>query len=316
MLHDLPALGYPRNRVRWLAFLVVFTGCHRNTPVFEDAYIPLDAPNHQGAGPGGGLLDDLRFAVVGDTRPMNLDDTANYPTAVVQAIWTDVQAEHPLFAVTTGDYMFASPGTPVADAQLDLYLGARAQYSGVVYPALGNHECTGDTASNCADSVTTNFTAFMTRMLGPIGEPKPYFAERFAANDGSWTAKLVFIAANAWDTAQGDWLERVMSEPTTYTFVIRHEPHFSTPAPGVSPSQDILSRHDLTMLITGHTHTYEHLAPYREIIVGNGGAPLASTFNYGYVIIDRAADGTIEETEYDYQTHAVGDHFVVHANGL
>src|SRR5262249_59331254 len=58
-----------------------------------DAYVNLDAPDHAGAGPGGGLLPELRFAVVGDTRPANLDDTANYPTDIVRAIWTDVRSE-------------------------------------------------------------------------------------------------------------------------------------------------------------------------------------------------------------------------------
>src|SRR5262249_22531100 len=68
-----------------------------------------EAAATRGAGNGGGTLDELRFAVIGDTRPANLDDTANYPGDVVRQIWTAVEAEapHPPFAVTTGDYMFA-----------------------------------------------------------------------------------------------------------------------------------------------------------------------------------------------------------------
>src|SRR5437764_113704 len=89
----------------------------------------LEVRAHQGAGPGGGMLAELRFAVVGDTRPMNLDDTANYPAAIARAIWVDVEAEHPPFALTTGDYMFATPGNAEARAQLDLYLGPRRAYS-------------------------------------------------------------------------------------------------------------------------------------------------------------------------------------------
>jgi hypothetical protein len=40
----------------------------------------------------------------------NLDDTAGYPTAIIQQIWSEVEAENPKpsFAVTTGDYMFAA----------------------------------------------------------------------------------------------------------------------------------------------------------------------------------------------------------------
>jgi hypothetical protein len=56
--------------VRGAALLLAVVACHsRDGIVFEDANIALDAPAHVGAGPGGGLLDELRFAVVGDTRP-------------------------------------------------------------------------------------------------------------------------------------------------------------------------------------------------------------------------------------------------------
>lgn len=290
-------------------------------PAGVDAWTPLDAPTTRGAGNGGGMLDELRFAVIGDTRPANLDDTANYPGAVVRQIWTAVEAEapHPPFAVTTGDYMFASTGGTQQDAQLDIYLAARSAYSGIVYPAIGNHECNGYTNSNCGPGASEgqprNYASFLTRMIEPIGEHRPYFIERFAATDGSWTAKFVFVAANAWNDAQGQWLELALSEPTTYTFVLRHEPHDADTAPGVTPSATIMARHPLTMLITGHTHTYRHIPAYREIIVGNGGAPLTSGTNYGYVIVARGADGQLTVTSYDYASHAVVDQFAIVASG-
>ena len=287
-----------------------------------DASLPLDAPARSGAGNGGGLLTDLRFAVVGDTRPANLDDTANYPTAIVQQIWTDVEAEvpHPAFAVSTGDYMFASTSGQEADPQLDLYLGARMAFHGIVYPALGNHECNGYTSSNCgpgnAEGQPRNYVAFVEKLLGPIDETRPYYVERFAAADGSWSAKLVVIAANAWDARQAAWLDAALAEPTTYTFALRHEGHDATTAPGTDPSAQILAKHPLTLLIVGHTHAYRHYAAYREIIVGNGGAPLTSAANYGYVIVARQPDGTLHVTSKDYQTLAPVDDFVVTPDGL
>jgi hypothetical protein len=308
--------------VRPAAVVVCLAACgsSSSSSVPDDAYVNLDAPARPGAGPGGGLLDNLSFAVVGDTRPANLDDTASYPTEIVRAIWTAVEAENPKppFAVTTGDYMFASTGGAEVGPQLDLYLGARASYSGIVYPTMGNHECNGYTNSNCGpgkDGAPPNYTQFLARMIAPLGEDRVWYAERFAATDGSWTAKFVFTAANAWNATQQNWFELVMSEPTTYTFVIRHEPHYSETAPGVDPSQQIMARHPLTMLITGHTHSYAHVPAYREIIVGTGGAPLSGSINYGYVIITRQPDGTLAETTYDYATHAVVDHFIVNADG-
>jgi hypothetical protein len=259
--------------------------------------------------------------VVGDTRPAAPDDTDHYPTEIVRQIWTAVEAEtpRPAFAITTGDYMFASTTSPEVDRQLDLYLDARAAYAGVVYPAYGNHECNGDTRSNCgadnADGETLNYRRFMTRMLGPLDEHRPYFAERFAAADGSWSAKLVFIAGNAWDGGQAAWLDRVLAEPTTYTFAIRHEPHYATSAPGTDASQVILARHPLTMLITGHVHSYLHLPDYRELVVGTGGAPLTSGIGYGYVIVGRRSDGTLEVTAYELAGRVAIDHFAITAAG-
>jgi calcineurin-like phosphoesterase family protein len=308
---------------RLLVAVVAAAGCGSpSAPATADAYVPLDAPAHAGPGPGGGLLDELRFAVVGDTRPANLDDTAGYPTAIVQQIFTDVEAEtpKPLFAVTTGDYMFAATTGAQVGPQLDLYLGARGSYTGLVYPAMGNHECNGYTKSNCGpagtDGEPPNYQQFMSRMIDPIGEGRPYFIERFAATDGSWSAKFVFVAANAWDKTQQAWLETMLGEPTTYTFVVRHEPPESNTAPGVDPSQMIMVKHPMTMLIAGHTHTYRHVPAYREIIVGNGGAPLTSGTNFGYVIVARQPDGTLDVTSKDSQTLAAIDHFVVTANGL
>jgi hypothetical protein len=286
-----------------------------------DAPLAIDAPAHDGPGPGGGLLDDLRFAIVGDTRPVNIDDTAHYPTDIITQIWTDVAAEQPAipFAISTGDYMYAATNFAEQAPQLDIYLQARTAYPGVVYPAMGNHECTGYTDSNCgaqaSDGEPANYTQFMTRMIAPIGETTPYYIERFAARDGSWSAKLVFVAGNAWDDTQQVWLQNVLSEPTTYTFVIRHEGIMANTAPGVTPSQGLVNIHPLTQLIVGHTHTYRHDLADRQLVVGNGGAPLSGGADYGYVVIARNADGTLTATSYDYLTHATVDQFTIDQNG-
>ena len=302
----------------------LLAACSHDAPIAPpaDAYAPIDAPTHMGAGSGGGTLDDLVFAVVGDTRPANVDDTAGYPTAIVQQIFADVQADpaQPRFAVTTGDYMFASTTGSAVDPQLDLYLGARASYTGVVYPAMGNHECNGYTDSNCGpagkNGEPPNYTEFMGRMVSDIGESSAYYIERFAAADKSWTAKFIFVAANAWDADQNalvtTWLEQ---EPTTYTFVVRHEAHYSTTAPGVPPTTLLLATVPNTLLITGHTHTYERVPEYKEIIVGNGGAPLTGDFDYGYAIVARQPDGTLQITMKDYMTLAVLDQYSVNPDG-
>ncbi len=206
----------------------------------------------------GGPASGFRFAIVGDTRPPVIDDTSGYPTAIITKIWSDVEAlsPRPDFAVSTGDYMFASTSGSQAAPQLDKYLGARMHFTGTVY-----------------------------------------------------------AAGNAWTSTQATWLAQALSEPTTYTFVIRHESNTATTAPGVSPSKAIIDAHPLTLLIVGHAHTYQHLPSDHEVISGNGGAPLTTGSNYGYATVERRADGVIEFKEYDYQTNAVVDSWAVHADG-
>jgi hypothetical protein len=184
---------------------------------------------------------------------------------------------------------------------------------------MGNHECTGATDSNCGagnrDGITPNMTDFITTMLHPIGVTTPYYVEHFAASDNSWTAKLVVVACNAWDSTQQSWLASALAPQTTYTFVVRHESNDAVSQTQCSASQGIIDSHPLTLLIVGHTHTYRHYATDHEIIVGNGGAPLTTGTNYGYVIVARNASGTLTITSYDYMTHAVLDSFTIQASG-
>ena len=275
----------------------------------------------QGSGSGITTSSDLVFAVVGDTRPSSIDDTTNYPTSIITKIFEDIQNASPKvqFAIGTGDYQYASTTGSEQAPQIAKYMTARAGFSGPFYPAMGNHECTGFTDSNCGtgntDGVTKNLTAFLSTMLGPISETKPYYVENVAASDSSWTAKLVFIACNAWDSTQASWLTQQLAVSTTYTFVVRHESAADMSGTKCSASQTTVSAHPLTLLIVGHTHEYSHEASEKEIINGLGGAPLTSGTNYGYTILTRNSDGTVTVTTYEYQSGSVIDTFKIKADG-
>jgi hypothetical protein len=277
-----------------------------------------------GVGANGGHVSSLLFTVVGDTRPANPDDIQGYPTAIIDKIYQDVAALQPapLFSVSTGDYQYSSSyGGGQAGPQLDLYLAARSKFSGAFFPAMGNHECTGSTDSNCGtgnrDGVTDNYTQFMTKMLGPIQKTNPYYSVEIDATDGSWTSKFIFIAANAWDSAQATWLQGVITQKTTYTFIIRHEASSTSGVPGVAPSDQIIGTNPYTMMIVGHSHTYEHPL-LKEVLFGNGGAPLSgSSVDYGYGLFAQRADGAIVVDAMDYMTNMPDPafHFVVKPDG-
>jgi hypothetical protein len=149
----------------------------------------------------GGTESQLYFAVIGDTRPYNQDDTANYPASpplsactastvgsvtstksycgVINRIYDDIQGmtPRPPLVISTGDYQYVTPGMGDSSTQLGYYKTARAGFSGVEWPAMGNHECDGYTASNCANgcpsgdscsgSNTENYLNFQSLFRGP-----------------------------------------------------------------------------------------------------------------------------------------------------
>jgi len=248
----------------------------------------------------------FRFAVFGDVRPAEPNDSPNYPTAIVTGLFQQIAAQSPSFVVGTGDYMFASSSTEV-NAQLPLLLGAEQAFSGPIYHALGNHECTGATASNCpAFNETSNMRAFMTKMLPP-GTTTPYYRVDF--DTGAGKAKLVVIAANAWSDTQATWLEHELADPTAYTFVVRHEAASVKATAGAAASEAIVAKHPLTLELLGHFHEYQKLDE-RHIISGNGGAPL-SFGNYGFLLVDLLTNGNLSVSEIDQATGSATDTFTI-----
>jgi hypothetical protein len=289
--------------------------------VSSGPYVP-PAPVTGSVTNAGGKLSALYFGVVGDTRPPLPDDTASYPRDIVDAIYTRLAGLTPTvpFALSTGDYQFSTPTSGESAPQLGYYLSARSKFPGPWFPAMGNHECTGMTKSNCGasgvDGLTTTYNDFMRLMLTPIGQSAPYYTIRVDALDGSWSSKFVFVAANAWDATQASWFEGELAKPTTYTFVVRHEARAANTAPGVNPSEAIMAKYPLTLAIVGHDHTYGRTAA-REVTIGNGGAPLTASGNYGFGLFAQRPDGAIQVDMIDYATGAadVGFRFAVHPDG-
>ncbi len=271
-----------------------------------------------GGGGSGGSIDagvplsgGLKFAVFGDCRPANLDQTTGYPSQIIGNIFSLAQKNGAQFVVGTGDYMFASQQSTVT-AQVQLFNQAKANYTaGPVYLTMGNHECTGLTASNCPNlNETPNVQAFM--QMVPSGVTKPYY--RIDVNTPMGNAKLLFIAANAWDSTQETWLQTQLADATTYTFVMRHEPVSDSQAPGVTPSETAIKAAPFTLELLGHTHEYNHVDT-QHVISGNAGAPLSGGGSYGLLIIEQLTSGDINVTEIDEATGNATDTWTVSPTG-
>ncbi len=256
-------------------------------------------------GPDGGKVNRLYFAVIGDTRPPASNDTAHYPTAIINKIYADIQemSPRPQFVVTTGDYMFASPSGTQGLKQMKLYVAARKQFKGPLFAALGNHECGGGNA-NCAGATANNnsFNAFLDQLMKPLGQTKAYYSVRIDDLDGEWTSKFVIVACNAWSTTQKNWLTKELAKKTTYTFIARHQPKGSA-APCTDAMAPILQSAKYDMFLTGHVHKYLHSG--KQLVEGVGGAPLTGTTNYGYATVHQLASGGLKIRQYDYKTKKV-----------
>lgn len=281
----------------------------------------------------GGHLSRLVFAVIGDSRPGKLDDVAGYPRQVIGQIYRDLQerSPRPAFVVATGDYMNNTPGAGTAALQVAAYLDAARAFSGPVFPAMGNHECANAVSSECGpqgpNGSTENYQAFLGGLLQrglALPTATPYYALRVEGGEGNrrWTAKFLFIAANAWDAVQADWLTRALEAPTTYTFVVRHERTLDDAAcPGAAASTAILAKRPPTLLLVGHFHEFAvhktSAVGSAELVVGNGGAPLyAQDGFFGYVVCAQGADLTLSCQAYDYQSNGpAGSALVVEPSG-
>jgi len=247
----------------------------------------------------------LSFASVGDTRPAKTcksTSACDYPSQLIGRIFQQIQGLSPPvpFVVSTGDYQYNSPGDGTAGWQvLQQYLPAARQFRGPVYAAMGNHECNGYTDSNClpggpipcdADDgcgITENLSAFLA-LLGSMGLAGrvPYYAVGVSIA-GGLTAKLVFIAPNAWDATQASWLAGALAGRTTYTFVVQHESNELDQTGASFPSSLAAIRsivrqsgqaaagapYPVTLWIVGHTHNFDYDPANQQVINGLGGAP-------------------------------------------
>jgi hypothetical protein len=255
-------------------------------------------------GPDGGTVTRLYFAVLGDTRPANIDDTDNYPSAIINKIFQEIAALQPpvQFVISTGDYMFATPSGSQGPVQAALYASAAKQFNnGPLFAVMGNQECTGYSDDDCAAGTqgNNNYTAYVSTFVTPLGYAQPYYSVPIVAADQSWTAKVVVIACNGWSDAQSDWLQTTLAQSTTYTFLARHEP-LGSDTPCQDDSDPMIMGAPYNQLFTGHTHVYALQPSSKSAIIGNGGAP--STSEYGFITVEQQPGGGFQVVEYDYAT--------------
>ncbi len=259
-------------------------------------------------GPNGGAVNRLYFAVVGDTRPPT-PTNGNYPTAIINKIYADIAAlnPRPQFVIGTGDYQFSSPFGNDGAVQLGYYLTAKSQYPGTLFAAMGNHECTTPTASNCVGTFTRKtYDAYIAALVTPLGKANPYYS--FPVQTSAGVATFILTACNAWDATQKAWLQGELSNGSTFKIIVRHESLTAT-APCSAEMNPMLQASAWNLLLVGHTHLFSHSG--KQLIVGMGGAPISGSTPYGYITVEQLAQGGWHVIQYDSTTSMQVSNFTV-----
>jgi hypothetical protein len=269
-----------------------------------------------GIGPSGGTVDLLKFATTGDTRPPACEDTAHYPTAIINAIADAAQAQHAQFGLDLGDHMYVcNSDLPTATAQMNLYMQSIHRLSNEWFMVMGNHECWHGPC--LLGSTNANYVAFMNA-LAPVSN-KPYYT--FNVHTRLGLATFIILADNGWDATQSAWFERTLTTADTaarYTIVARHHPEGDSSVATNPEAVTILRRHKFSLFLTGHAHSYSHMTTDngRDVVIGIGGAPLlasGSTFN-GYAMVEQQATGELRVTVYSITGNTIHDTFSVPPN--
>ena len=266
--------------------------------------------------PRGGAVPLLHFGLTGDTRPPSCEDTAHYPTTIINNIADQLTQKGAQFALDLGDHMYVcNDDLTVATAQMNLFVQSTARYLGTWFMTMGNHECWKGPC--LAGNQTANYVAFM-KALTPISAT-PYYT--FDVQTSLGIATFVVVADNAWDATQSAWLEQTLAradQSATYTIVAKHHPAGDSSVPTNAEVMQIIRSHKFALLLTGHSHLYKHSTTDngRDLILGTGGAPLiAGGAFYGYALVDQDPSGQLTLSVFDIASSTQVDQWSVPPSG-
>ena len=302
------------------AFLSLLAGCISEShaaPLPEPAPIAPAALVDAGTPPvvpwgtvgrEGGTVQRLWFALTGDTRPGECDDTQHYPAPVIDQIARSMKALHVQFGLDLGDHMFVCNGSASeAKIQMGEYMGALAGGPQTFWMTMGNHEC-GHLREwgVCLPGLgaDANYDVYMSALKRPLPW---YFTDVKTSQE---LDRFVFVADDAWCREQADWLEATLTDADTharYTIISRHHPMDGSRM-GRHPVVQAILRHKYSLLLTAHLHTYRHDPDSlggRAVIVGVGGGPSDSPPGFATVLQNK--DGTLSFVMRDIEGNPVGE---------
>jgi len=219
----------------------------------------------------GQTKNDFRFCILGDR-------TGGAHTDVYERVWEDVAAQHPDFAINTGDTIEGgNEATMLAEWQ-----ALRPLWSGLHFPIYftpGNHDIwseksrqlfekeTGRPAFYSFDFQNAHFTVLDNSQTEDLGEEQMQFLARDLEAHKSSDPKFVFF----------------------------HRPFWLIPVKFQSrefPFHQLIRRYGVRFVISGHTHRYESSVDdgvvYLEMCSSGGrlrGTGFADGWFFGYAVV-------------------------------
>ncbi len=245
--------------------------------VFELAGLPPDAAVHYQvsvdgvAGPAlrfatpPGPGEVLRFAVYGDVRGGHVTHSK-----VIAAL----AAEAPDLVLASGDLVLR--GTDEADWQQFFAVAGPMLATTPFFSCVGNHDV------GRAGDLSRRFTEIFA--LPPASPDRPAGAGWYSFDVAD--LHFVMLDSNAYsDSAQRAWLEADLAAArkrgVRAIFGVTHDGPYSRGTHGgnktaVRDYVPILTRHEVTLLFSGHDHIYQRgrMDDLDYIVTGGGGAPL------------------------------------------
>lgn len=216
-----------------------------------------------------------KFIAMGDTRGTGTTDAINVP--VLTEIANEIVSQNPDFVIVVGDLVYSGAYTPFYNWKTIM---SPVYQAGIpVMPVLGNHD---------VSDINSYLTLFKNDVPtnGPSGETYRTFA--------FYHKNVLMIGMDNYVTSarvNQTWLNQILSQnKLPHVFVYAHQPAFKANHADCMDDYPIdrdifwnsLITNKCKIYFCGHDHFYDRLKAggIYQMIVGNGGAPIYTSYSY------------------------------------
>jgi hypothetical protein len=177
-------------------------------------------------------------------------------------LWNRIQARPPEMLLMGGDNTYTNPAT-CAEQQIDADIFAPYRQTGMLFPALGNHDLDVDPAASCHYTLYPYLPG--NRRYYTVKFPEKGL-QIFVLNSGRNSAgTLLEVDGNSIDSEQYLWfIEEAAKSTAKWKIVMFHHPWFSQQSAASDGSQYLsemdwkFENYGIDLVVNGHNHMTNH----------------------------------------------------------